>query len=96
MRASATPEVRHDVAANRFVLDIGSARAVLEYRQLGDQKLEYYHTFVPPAFRGRGLAAKLVEQGLRYAADHDYAVVPTCSYVAAIIERRPEFKHLLR
>ena len=95
--SSAAPtEVRHDAAAHRFALEIEGSTAVLEYAQVDAGTLDYRHTFVPPALRGRGLASVLTEHALRYARDHALKVVPTCPFVSKYVERHPEYRTLLK
>lgn len=53
------------------------------------------HTYVPPALRGRGIAAALVEALVADAREQGFKVVPQCSYVAAAFRRHPEWHDLL-
>ena len=68
---------------------------MLDYRRDGEAMV-FTHTGVPPALRGRGLAARLTAAGLDHARDRGLRVVPACSYVAAYIERHPAYQPLLR
>jgi predicted GNAT family acetyltransferase len=81
----------HDAAAHRFTLSAGTAHAVLDYREHDPGTLEYYHTFVPPPMRGRGVASRLVAHALRYALAQRVSVIPACPFVAAFIRRHPEY-----
>jgi len=81
----------HDAAAHRFTLAFGTAVAVLDYREHDARTLEYYHTFVPPPMRGRGVASRLVAHALRYALERRLTVIPTCPFVAAFVRRHPEY-----
>jgi uncharacterized protein len=85
----------HEAGERRFTITLGTSRAVLEYRPAAGGALDYYHTFVPPELRGRGLASELTEFALRYALDRNLKVVPTCPFIAAFIDRHPEFEPLL-
>lgn len=82
-----TPAVVHDAAGEKFFIALPEGECVLDYRKIDDSTLEYYHTFVPPALRGRGLAAILVQYALDYAKNNGLKVIPSCSYVRAYIER---------
>jgi predicted GNAT family acetyltransferase len=86
--------VRHNTAASRFEVLMESHLAVAEYQLDGD-RMTFTHTFVPPEWRGRGIAEKLVRPALEWAQLEKRRVVPACSYVAVFIERNPEFKPLL-
>jgi uncharacterized protein len=95
MTAGAEQRVIHEPERRRFIIALDEGSAVLEYRAIDSATLDYYHTFVPPALRGRGLASELTGFGLRYALDRSLKVVPTCPFVAAFISGHPEFETVL-
>ncbi|MCC6077311.1 GNAT family N-acetyltransferase [Pseudomonas sp. GCM10022188] len=80
--------IRHDQIGKQFEVLVEGSRAYLSYMDLGKQTIDIYRTFVPDALRGRGLAAALTEQALRFAEDSGYTVIPSCSYVERYMERR--------
>jgi predicted GNAT family acetyltransferase len=88
-------EIQHDLKNQKFFIVIDEYEAVLEYRKQ-DSELEYYHTFVPEALRGKGLAEKLVTAALEYAKQNNFSVKPTCSYVARYISRHQEWATLIK
>ncbi|MDP5137064.1 GNAT family N-acetyltransferase [Rheinheimera baltica] len=75
-----TPEVQHQTAQQRFVLQLDSAEALLDYTLHGNN-IDFHHTFVPPAFRGKGLAEQLVRHGLNWAKTQQYQIHASCWYV---------------
>lgn len=88
-----TPAVHHDPDRRRFVLNLEGNRAELTYESDAGTMVST-HTFVPPEFRGKGCAARLVRSALEHARTAKMAVVPRCSYVEAFITRHPEFADL--
>jgi hypothetical protein len=86
--------VRHERPARRFVIDVEGAVAFLTYRE-ADGTLDLDHTFVPVTLRGGGIASQLTAHALRYAREHGYKIVPSCPFVAAYVDRHPEFRDLL-
>ena len=42
---------------------------------------------MPNALRGRGIAAALTEEALKFAEESGYTVIPSCSYVERYMER---------
>ncbi len=86
--------VRHNAAEHRFEAEVEGEVSVADYMLQGD-RIIFTHTHTPPAQRGRGIAEKLVRAALEHARAEKLKVVPACSYVAAFIDRRPEFKPLL-
>lgn len=88
-------EIRHNPAQNRFEFEIDSHLAVLEYR-LDDTTISFTHTGVPSELGGRGLGGQLVRAGLDYARAEGLSVIPLCSFVAAYIQKKPEYQDLLK
>jgi hypothetical protein len=81
--------VDHDAEAQRFTTDVDGHRAVLEYR-LSERVMMVTHTGVPPAIRGRGIAAELMRTALAAARIAGWTVNPACSYAAAYLRRHPD------
>jgi len=89
-----TLPIRHEPDARRFVADVGGKAAYITYRQHDGQLLELDHTYVPRELRGGGVASQLTVRALEYARERGYRVVPSCPFVAAFIERHPEYREL--
>ena len=85
------PELRvvNNAARKRFEVELDGAVAYCAYELRGDV-LRAHHTEVPPAHRGRGVGAVLVEAVLDHARDNGLKVEPACTYVAAYMDRHPE------
>jgi predicted GNAT family acetyltransferase len=88
-------EIVHDPARRRFELAVGDALAVLDYTEIDSATLDFKHTFVPHALRGRGIASRLVRFGLDYALEHHLKVVPSCPFVATYLESHPRYRTVL-
>ena len=74
----------HDAARSLFYvrLDGVAERAIAEYRVGDDGVVDITHTYTPPAARGRGLAASLVDAVVAWARTTGApGVRPSCSYV---------------
>jgi len=82
-------EVRHDPTANRFSVVLDGAEAELAYVRL-DGRMVIEHTGVPPAHRGRGIAAILMEAALAFCREHGLDVEARCSYAASYLKRHPQ------
>jgi len=89
-----TLAIRHEPDARRFTADVGGKTAYITYRELDPQLLELDHTYVPHERRGGGIASQLTVRALEYAREHGFRVVPSCPFVAAYIERHPEYREL--
>ncbi len=87
-------EVRDNPATSRFEMASGDAVAFAEYRRAGD-RIVLVHTEVPEALSGQGVGSKLVRGTLDAVRAEGSKVVPRCGFVAAHIERHPEYRDLL-
>jgi uncharacterized protein len=82
--------VRHNLAKNRFELEIDGVLALAEY-QLEDGVMIFTHTETPPALQGRGAASALIHGALLAARAQGFKVRATCSFVVAYLKRHREF-----
>ncbi len=87
------PQVKDNPAAGRFEMGSGDSTAFVEYRRAGD-RIALPHTEVPEALSGKGLGSKLVSGTLDAVRAEGLKVVPRCEFVAAYIERHPEYRDL--
>ena len=88
-------EVKDNPALSRFEMTIGDAVAFVEYERAGDGRIALLHTEVPQALSGRGVGSKLVRGTLDAVRAEGLKVVPRCGFVAAYVERHPEYRDLL-
>ena len=84
---------RHD-ATGRFTVVVDGHVAELDYRVEGGT-MTLFHTGVPGAIGGRGIAGDLVRVALDHARAAGMKVVPACSYAKVWIEKHPEYLDLL-
>ena len=92
--ADPTLTVEHDSAGRRFCVKLQGYEACLMYRLIGTE-VDFYHTYVPEVFRGRGIAERLVQAGFEYAKANRLTVIPSCAYISgAYLKRHPEYEPL--
>ena len=87
-------EVRHDETERRFEQEEDGATGFVTYERRGGA-IAFTHTIVPRELEGRGIGSRVVRAGLDYARAEGLEVVPQCSFVAAYIERHPEYRDLV-
>lgn len=88
--------VTHNANTRRFETRAADGLlAFLNYTIAGDC-ITFEHTFVPDELRGQGLAALLARAALTESRRAGWEIIPACSYVAAYIERHPEFADLIK
>lgn len=83
-------QVVHDSQKQCFSAQIEGYQAILEYRAVDASTLDIHHTYVPNELRGKGIAALLAKTALDYAKEHNYTVIPSCSYIAVYMQRHPQ------
>lgn len=84
----------HDASRQRFVAPVDGHDAFLEYRPVGGTTLDYVSTYVPERARGQGIGQRLVLHALDYARAQGCHVIPSCWFVARVIERHPEYRQI--
>jgi predicted GNAT family acetyltransferase len=86
-------QIQDNPAASRFELLEDGVIAFVAYRKDGN-RIVLTHTEVPDVMAGRGVGSKLVHGVLDQLRSCGAVVVPQCEFVAAYIERHPEFRDL--
>lgn len=93
MRKSSTTttsssSVKHDKEKNCFTLDLGDKQeARIDYKSIGHNKVEMYHSEVPKELRGRGIGKALAKGALEKALENNMKVKLTCSYLIDYLEK---------
>ncbi len=89
-------ELTNNAASGRFEMTVGGAVAVVEYARRGEDTIELMHTEVPQALAGQGVGSRLAKAVLEKARTDALRVIPSCPFLAAYIERHPEYRDLVR
>lgn len=87
-------EVHDNPAKGRFELATGGVVAFVEYQREGN-RMVLTHTEVPDVVSGQGIGSKLVRGVLDTLRVRGMQVVPRCEFVAAYVERQPEYQDLV-
>lgn len=87
--------VKQNKKSHRFEINFGEDSAFIEYQEIGDNVIAMTHTEVPPRFEGQGVGSKLVKDSLEMVKAEGKKVDPLCPFVAAYIERHPEYKSVV-
>ncbi len=67
----------------------------LLYRAAGPGVLNFWHTEVDPALRGRGVGDAIVRAAMDYARATGQKVIPDCPYVTIWLNKHPEYRDLV-
>ena len=88
-------KITHDLKNHKFIATVDDIECYLNYSLPRKNVIDLYSTYVPAELRGRGIAAHLVEAGLKYAKKNSLQVIPSCSYVDVYIHRHEKYLKLL-
>ena len=84
-------DVRDNPARGRFGTTSGGGTASVGHRRAGG-RIALLHTGVPRASSGRGVGSKLARGTLDAVRAEGLGVVPRRGFVAAYVERHPEYR----
>lgn len=87
-------EVQYNPTDQAFTVRLDGAEGELTYAQPSPQVVDFQHTWVDEALRGRGVADALAEAGLNWAKSAGYKVLLTCKFMQGYVKRHPEWEAL--
>lgn len=80
----------------RYFINLpGGFEAEMTYRKQGGNTIVIDHTYTPPEFRGRNIAALLMNRAIEDARKNELRIKPVCSYAVVQFQRHPEWADLL-
>lgn len=90
-----THDIRHNEEESQFETTVDGHTGYAAYELEAPDRIVFTHTIVPDEIGGRGVASAIVKHALDHARAENLKVVPQCGYVAAFIERHPEYQDLV-
>lgn len=88
-------KITHDKKNHKFTVTIDDHESYLSYKMEGKDVVDFYSTYVPLELRGKGIAAQLVEEGLKFVLQNNLRIIPSCSYVKAYVQRNDKYKDII-
>ena len=86
----------HRASEQRYVIHVDGELAGSAYYRLADGVVEFTHTEVDDRFEGQGVGSALARAALDdVRRDGSRTVVPSCPFIAAWIDRHPDYQDLL-
>ena len=79
------------VTRSRFEIEDSGEVAYLEFETDSQGWMTIWHTEVPPAMRGRGVASELAQSAFEYAKQQNLRVDVICPLAAAFLSKHPEY-----
>lgn len=87
-------DVTDNTALNRFEMDVDGTVAFVEYVREPNRTI-LVHTEVPQALSGKGVGSRLAKGVLDRVRAAGGKVTPRCEFIAAYIERHPDYADLV-
>lgn len=89
-------KIEHNPQRSRFEIHLDDQLAgYAEYFER-DGVRDFNHTYTDPKFRGRGLAAEVVQVALDDSRANGFKIVPSCWFVDEFIAAHREYADLVR
>ena len=88
-------EVRDAKERSRYEILVDTTFAGFTHYLHQEGALVFDHTVIKEEFGGQGLASKLVRATLEDVRAHHLRIVPLCEYVAAWLEKHPDYADLV-
>lgn len=91
-------EIKHEhkTTEGEFYYEENGVRlAYLSYHMEAGHWLRAEHTVVDPTLGGRGIGKLLLEQCVLFTRKNQYKIVPLCPFVAAQINKTPDWQDVL-
>lgn len=95
---SSDVQVRHEPDDHRYAAYLDGALAGFAAYELAEEpaRIVFTHTEVDPAYEGHGVGGAIARAALDdVRATGERAVVPQCPFIAAWIERHPDYADLV-
>lgn len=92
---SSSYQVQHDECSQKYTMNCGQDKglhAFINYRKLGNGKIDMYHTEVPYELRGRGLGRLIAQGALELAARDNLRVTLTCEFLQDYVNKYADQK----
>ncbi|GAB3592990.1 GNAT family N-acetyltransferase [Angustibacter peucedani] len=93
---SPTTEVHDDPDRHRYVATVGGAEAGFAAYRSDGATVTFTHTEVDDAYEGQGVGSTLVRAALDDVRERGLRVRPLCPFVAAWLQRHPDYQDLVR
>jgi uncharacterized protein len=88
-------DVQDNPDANRYEIKVDGALAGFAAYHRSPDRIVFTHTEVDDAYEGQGVGSQLARAALDGARHDALRVTPRCEFIAAYIDRHPEYADLV-
>ncbi|AZI44591.1 N-acetyltransferase (plasmid) [Deinococcus psychrotolerans] len=89
-------ELRDNSAKHQYEIFSGDQLVGLAKYRVSGNTVNLYHTEVEDGHEGEGLGSQLAKHALDDVKAQGKQVIPSCPFIAAYIERHPEYQDLVQ
>ncbi len=86
--------IKHNPGEQSFTVSAEGHAGELTYARPSDGIVDFQHTYVDEALRGRHIGESLAEAALGFAKAEGLRIRTSCTFVAAYVKRHPEWEKL--
>lgn len=86
--------VQHQPENQEFTATMEGHTGELAYSLPAEGVIDFTHTFVDKALRGKGVAEALAREALAYARQQKLQVRTSCEYMKGFVQQHPEYQDL--
>ena len=79
--------IQHDTENQEFTITQDGHDGELAYARPAEDVIDFTHTFVDEALRGKGVADELARAALTFARDHKLKVKTSCTFMAGFVKK---------
>ena len=88
-------EIKRNESKSRYEATVDGCAAGFAAYERDGRTVKITHTVVQPEFEGEGVGSALAKHVLEQSRASGQKVVPACEFMAAYLDKHPEFKDLL-
>jgi predicted GNAT family acetyltransferase len=78
----------------RFEVSLNGEYGYIDYR-FYKKDIAFMHTFVPDAFKGKGIASKMAVTALNFAKSQGKKIMLYCPFMSGYVKQHPEYYDLV-
>ena len=87
--------IQHEPQNQEFTTTLDGHSGELAYSLPAEGVIDFTHTFVDKALRGKGVGEALAKEALAYAKQHNLRIRTSCEFMKSYVQQHPEYQPLL-